>query len=540
MNGTGELILGGANTYTGTTQVQAGTLIYNGSTSTPVIVDAGATLGGTGSVGAVTVNGIVSPGHQSIGTLTGASFSFNAGSEFMVEFNSTTSDQVVATGNVTINPGSTLTLVPLGFSSVQVPFYTLITAGSVTEVAPFMIKTMPARFSARVEYDPTRVLLFLEMVPFTALFPHGNLSGVAHCLDSLSLISSADMVEILDVLNNQTLSQLKGSLDQMQPGSLNGVALAQENVAERIRQIYTEHLYEQRLGTCSQNSWRLWATPFLESAHQKSQGHLLGYTEVFGGFNLGVDYLAMNHWAFSEGFSYANSNVDISDKRAHAEFNTYAGTVATAWNNRAWRADALFSYLHHQVAAHRNIHLSVTTPMFSSSFKHKARQHEGANEVLGHLGGSYQYNFSENSKKTVALRPFFTLDYLFIQQNKYVEHGAESLDLTVHRKKNDLLRPEVGLGFGYSNCEDRKQWLVDLSASFVQEFRFIGKKTKAGFKAVPCTFEVKGLLPQNSLFCPTVRFGRSSDNFSLTVGYHGEFGSRFIENEGEIELKVLF
>ena len=64
-------VLGGNNTYAGTTSVNAGTLLINGSTSasSAVTVAAGATLGGNGTIGgATTINGILAPGN-SIGQL---------------------------------------------------------------------------------------------------------------------------------------------------------------------------------------------------------------------------------------------------------------------------------------------------------------------------------------------------------------------------------------------------------------------------------------------------------------------------------------
>ncbi len=123
-DGPGELTLSNAsNSFSGTTTVNAGTLLVDGVTASGngVTVAGGAALGGAGTInGPVIDNGTIAPG-DSPGILNTGSVSFASNASFAVQIGGTTAgdgsnhyDQLNVTGTVMIGSNVTLNLSALG------------------------------------------------------------------------------------------------------------------------------------------------------------------------------------------------------------------------------------------------------------------------------------------------------------------------------------------------------------------------------------------------------------------------------------------
>ncbi len=125
--GSGTFTMNGNNTFTaGATHVFNGKLVINGSQpQSPVIVDAGATLGGSGTVGTITANGngIISPGN-SPGILTSSNVTFSSTGNFTVELTGPNPgvggyDQLNVRGTVSLAT-ATLTVIPAFTTSASI------------------------------------------------------------------------------------------------------------------------------------------------------------------------------------------------------------------------------------------------------------------------------------------------------------------------------------------------------------------------------------------------------------------------------------
>jgi autotransporter-associated beta strand protein len=125
--GPSPMIVNGANSYTGTTVVQAGTFELDGSlASSLVTVDVGAILKGTGALRDLITAGTVSPGGSSPGRLHAHNVAFKSGSALAVRLDGpSTFDQLVASGKVKLSAGAALKIT-LGYIPAKGDTFTIL------------------------------------------------------------------------------------------------------------------------------------------------------------------------------------------------------------------------------------------------------------------------------------------------------------------------------------------------------------------------------------------------------------------------------
>ncbi|MDX6766642.1 MAG: autotransporter domain-containing protein [Candidatus Methylacidiphilales bacterium] len=236
--GTGTFTMTGTHSFTGVTNVDQGTLLFNGTTGSLFNVSSGATLGGNGTINApvnVLSGGTLAPGGSagnSTGVLSVGELRLNPGSNTRIEINGlnpgTEHDQIQVTGNADLD--GTLDLL-FGFAPTVGDRFTLITAGNFTlsgnATQGFDTITttgLGATLKTTVEIDPTNFDIVIDLLQgdFRPFAGTPNQQAIAAALDELS--RGGTIQDLIDYLNSLPEEDLPGAFDLISAEELAALA----------------------------------------------------------------------------------------------------------------------------------------------------------------------------------------------------------------------------------------------------------------------------------------------------------------------------
>jgi fibronectin-binding autotransporter adhesin len=347
--GSGTLILTAANAYSGPTDVQAGTLALRGSLASTVMVESGATLGGTGTIGGLIANSgaTVAPGvlgTYARFTVTGEA-SFAAGSTFAVAINPAgQNDKLVTTGTTTLSGG---TVAVNGASGTYSPStrYTLVTAqdgvsGTFSSLSTSGGLATLAFLAPTLSYDADDVYLGFGAKPFASVAQTPNQIATA-----LALQSQAVGSPLYEALISQTapgalsaFNALSGEVHASAVGAaFDDTRLPREAVLDRLAESYAapspsgaKTVQTYSFSTPGQ-VYSAWAQAFDSWGHLGGNGNAATAANDLGGFILGADATLNGRYRLGVAGGYANSSVSTPALSSYGNISaTYIGLYGGA------------------------------------------------------------------------------------------------------------------------------------------------------------------------------------------------------------------
>ena len=398
-DGLGIVTLLGNNTYSGPTNINAGTLRVGshgtGSITSDITVGAAGTLGGGGTITGNVTNtsgGSISAGN-SIGTLTVNGNVNSSNSTIVNELDATSSDLIHATGTANIT-GATLANQFDPTATYSSHLYKVVQAdgGLTGTFANTSSTNVPANF-------------------FLSNFYTGTTANVALMSLSDATLPTANTVSILNNAQNTT-STLFDQINSIQYGGLGWIGGPDS----------TNQTHARR---------NVWFKGLGFFGDTKAEGAAPGYTSNFGGGVVGIDSGVGEYSRLGIAAGYSAGNVNMKNVAgASSNIDIPLLNVYFARTLEKLTFSSIFGYAFHDVRTTRNITGFGTAT---------GSQDQNAISLAA------QFTYLAHAEAWNLL-PYFGVQYTHLSQSAYTETGSQGFNMTVLGNNAASFRPYLGVG----------------------------------------------------------------------------------------------
>lgn len=537
--------INGANTYSGVTTVNSGSLYVQGSVITPVIVNGG-TFGGNATLivngavpnsGDLTVNGgQLSPGGDNLmyGFINvGNNLLFNAGSTFYdAEVDSVGNTDIInVTGTATLTGNLAVQAVAGNFLVGDIVTILTASGGVIGTFSNHIIPNKPDGTPLfEVIYSANMVQL---LVIDNMLFMHQNIDpgNPQHVEDNITcnlpIASGSDLGFAVNVLGLLSDEEVNKALNLMHPAAYGTLEWMNLNNSRQVLDILSAHTNEL---SCSVRACRsnapggkknsFWIAPFGNWSSQDQKGQLRGYNSDSVGFVTGLDHCFSNMTlGFGAGYTYTNyrwkgsAGKGMINQAYGALYGSYytdffQADLATTLGGNNYNADRYIRFEadgHPGAVVDTTAHASYTGMPWSSRF--------------GLL--------SDLNSWSIPLQLFTSVDYFYLHQPGFRESRAGGLSLDVGSKTSNMLQTEIGASLTHTFTFTGGCWAPYASIGWVAKMPLSGSTYDTRFRGQPCEFRVnttsKGLSQISSAIGAKVT---SAKGFSLLVDAQADLNGR--------------
>jgi outer membrane autotransporter protein len=434
----GKWVLGGDAAFVDGMELVNGSLAVNGSLTGNVIVRTGATLGGTGTVGATTIDagGVHAPGN-SIGTQTVAGNYANHGA-LQIEATPDAADQVEVSGTVDIS-GATLDLLmsPNAASSWNIsngPFIIIDNDDTDAVTGVFGAVNRNLLFlDEKLDYaggDGNDVTLELVRndIGFAEVGITPNQRAVAGAIDSIGLgnpLWNAIALQDDPEATRAAFDQLTGEIHASAKTALiNDTRLVIDAIDERLRTAFSANDATAstpvmafgeggpELAPATTDRFAAWGATIGSWGRGEAAG-IATLKRSTGGVVVGVDGSAFEAWRVGAIAAYSHTNFDVKDRASSGASDNYTLGLygGTQGNQVSLRVGATYAW--HNIETDR----MVAFPGFVDSLQAKY----GAGTF--HAFGEASYRVDTVS---AAFEPFANLSHVSLHTDAYSESGGAS------------------------------------------------------------------------------------------------------------------
>jgi subtilase-type serine protease len=518
-SGAGSLVLNGDSTYRGATTVNGGLLAVNGTLTSAVSVNDSGTLGGSGRIGALTVNrgGRVAPGN-SVGTLQVAGdVTLGAGSTYAVELTPTSSDRIVAGGKALLD-GGTLTLAlensPTLLSGAQAQSligrqYSILQAAGGIEGQFGQVLPNYLFLGGSLDYAAGGVQLQVVRndARFASVGATRNQRNVATAAEQLgagnpvyeSMVRSESLAAA-----QQGLQQLSGEIYPAIGAMLiNDSLQLRDAVGERLRHVPTSG--ERNLWLKALGAW----------GKTDARSETAGATTSLGGVLAGVDGALDEQTRVGLVAGYSDSSLSLgSGTHSSASIDSYhfGAYIGREWGN--WRMTGGAAYSWHRGDVKRDLQYGDV------SGKQKAKLEARTAQLFTEAAYRIQL-------QPLALEPFANLAYVHLDSDGLHEKG-DAAALQRGSDRRDAVLSTLGARVLKTVAlNDHQQLELSGSLGWQHSLTAVESEEHLGFVAGGPSFAVRSspLLRDAALVGVQASLALSAST-RVNLDYHGQLAGR--------------
>ena len=514
-----------------------------------IVVQPGATLKGTGSItGAVTNNGTVIPG-TSIGTLniTGP-YVQSAGAVFYAQIDPNGSSSLLnVTGTTTLLGSLAITTDP-GLYLPGQTFTILQSSGGVSGQFT-SYTTLNANVGIQVQYFPNYVQLYIvpgsQVITPPATLTGGGALAMANYLfcNSPTLLTNTDFQQVIsNLLKMTSLSELANALNELGPKQAGALPLSELETNYRIgNSIFEELGQDLPFKDKKAPGWsRIRMTPigFTSKTNHVDKNNLTnGGLPTFGqtayGVTLSGEYVYKSGFAIGGGTGYSHSKTKWHNNHGEGSANTaYLGPTFT-YQSTHFYSGLLFLG---GINIYDTVQRRISYPGLNRVASHRQVDWNFlAKGVIGGIITPFEGHFN--------LMPSVSIDYFKSYEKKYSEHGANSIDLTVHHHRTAYIRSLAGVEFFYEKTNKSWTFRPAINAGWMMTLPLTGNHYNAQFDNLQlCTNGFSVTSYHNRI--NQIQVGGSlsflTPHSGLKLAYDAAFGEKNSTQEGILSFFYQF